>query len=338
MTSEIIKLIPPTAESLKSLGITLLLATLGAVALSAVYKRIQTEWPAAYTSVKASIDNQVRESPLRSYIFLRGGPIAILTAFTITVIQRAGGYPWIGITTLLAIHIYSTNFKAMKEVFRKPQNPNWTILTIYHTCSIAVIFTFGITVTTFRNKISPLIPDNNNLLTAAWSAVFVTILAAIAQSLLTPQHLQGQELINSLIHDIGRENWCYIEQVARQKHINHAELLCLKSIILAEAQQRPSWFRRLEKVKGYVIKKGTYGVAQFSSDKPISDKTSIKKLADFILDDGALKSLSAEQKDRYNPDLIRAIEKLADKHNPDSQHKERIIHFFNTLQNIENNY
>ena len=51
----------------------------------------------------------------------------------------------------------------------------------------------------------------------------------------------------------------------------------VETVILIEAIQRPRWFRRLEFMKGIIFRKGTYGIMQVQSPRPIRDRTSIDK-------------------------------------------------------------
>jgi len=48
------------------------------------------------------------------------------------------------------------------------------------------------------------------------------------------------------------------------------------AILYTENLQRPRWFRRLERAKGKILRRGTYGVMQITSDHPISDEESIR--------------------------------------------------------------
>jgi len=48
------------------------------------------------------------------------------------------------------------------------------------------------------------------------------------------------------------------------------------AVMVVENAQRPPWARRLERAKGRVIKKGTYGIMQVTSERPVSDSESIE--------------------------------------------------------------
>ena len=48
-------------------------------------------------------------------------------------------------------------------------------------------------------------------------------------------------------------------------------------MILVESIQRPRWFRCLERLKGLIFRKGTYGLMQVKSPSPIGDRASIDR-------------------------------------------------------------
>ena len=50
-----------------------------------------------------------------------------------------------------------------------------------------------------------------------------------------------------------------------------------KATILTESIQRPRWFRRLERLKGILFPRGTYGIMQVRSSRPIGDRRSIER-------------------------------------------------------------
>lgn len=58
-----------------------------------------------------------------------------------------------------------------------------------------------------------------------------------------------------------------IERLAAKNH--HTEEFLAKPIVLAEVEQRPRWFRRLERLAGSFRKRGTYGPAQVMATTPL---------------------------------------------------------------------
>jgi hypothetical protein len=51
--------------------------------------------------------------------------------------------------------------------------------------------------------------------------------------------------------------------------------MLLHAIMIVENVQRPPWFRALERLKGHVFPRGTYGILQAEADRPLTDQESI---------------------------------------------------------------
>ena len=73
---------------------------------------------------------------------------------------------------------------------------------------------------------------------------------------------------------VGPELIWYARQLARERNLDPD---LVETTILTESIQRPRWFRRLERLKGIVFRKGTYGIMQVWSSRPIGDRRSIDR-------------------------------------------------------------
>lgn len=99
------------------------------------------------------------------------------------------------------------------------------------------------------------------------------------------------------------------------------------AVVLAEVQQRPRWFRRLERLGGKVLGAGTYGVAQVAADNPITDEESIDILVDRLNTDAVRDALL---KGPYSLEF----EKICQDLNSDFRHASRIKHFYETIDQL----
>lgn len=305
----------------KPAAITILLSVTGAICLDLIYKSIKTRWPETYTSLSTDFDKQVRTNPVRSLILFRGMPVFFISLFTAVMAQRSGAYPWITAALLLALYLTPTTFKEIKKTVRLPRPSNWIVLLLYHCGAAAAVVTVVILATGLRTSLEPLIPPTRDILIALWAGLFATLFAAAARASLRPQQLDRREIIDQLKDDIGKANWDYTAVVAGP-NLKFCNLL--RAILLAEAQQRPRWFRKLERVKGLFYGPGTYGVAQIASSKPVCDRKSIDLLAHLFSDYYFPCRLDSCWYKRLEYDLVRL-------HNPDPQHARRITEFFSEL-------
>lgn len=310
---------------INSLIFTLAISSIGTLGITALYRSIKTNWPESYTPISNMMTHNLRRRPFINFFIFRGGPVFLITLFTSVITERNGGYPWIGTMFLIITYLYLTDFRAIASIYHRPRHPQWIILIIYHIIAIIIVSTSSILAVYFREKISYLIPSERDILISLWAGIFSSILISVSRIILEPPNVDMFKIINQLRLDIGKENWSYISEVSNGdipvKNI-------LRAIILTEAQQRPRWFRRAERIKGLFIKHGTYGVAQTLSEKPISDKESIRALAKNIPFDHYIRDSSGE----FSHDALREIFM---KHNPNSRNSEIILDFYNYTKGMD---
>lgn len=308
-------------DFLTPVGTTILLSAVGAGVLHLIYQSIKTRWPEAYTSISTDFDQQVRTNPLRSMVLFRGGPVFLIALFVTVLVDRYDGYPWASAILLIAIYLTFTTFKAIGETVNNPRPPHWAVLVFYHLMSALVVGIVVLVATALRQPLENFIPPTKDLLIAVWAGLFATVFAAAARTILSPTKLREREIIEQLKNDIGDENWKYISKVSKGNR-ELRQLLC--AIILAEVQQRPRWFRRLERLKGIFYGPGTYGVAQVASPKPIEDRKSIELLAKRFATYSVPTSYNYPDYQQLRKDLLS--------HNPDGPHADRVIDFHKLLR------
>jgi hypothetical protein len=66
------------------------------------------------------------------------------------------------------------------------------------------------------------------------------------------------------------------------------------AVMVVENLQRPPWFRRLERLKGFIFKRGTYGIMQVAAPQPITDEESIIRAVRERLTGVSVRSQSGE--------------------------------------------
>lgn len=303
---------------------TIGLALLGVLILKSAYSLIKTNWPETYTDTETRAQEHIRVNPIRTYIIFRGGPVFLVSVFISVCTDRAGGMTWPGFWLMVVIYLVWTTGRAVVEVFRTPRHPNWTMLLIYHLLSIAVVVISGVLAVSLRSLFVPVIPANRELLISVWAGVFAALLAGVMRQLLAPHRLEGEEIVFALRKDIGPKIWTYLrEQTADNEALQNLVI----AVVLAESQQRPRWFRRLERVGGRLWGSGTYGVAQISADQPISDSESIDRLI-ARLDTRHVHSALAEGV------YSEAFHEVCTDLNSDSSHVNRIRNFYETVRTM----
>jgi len=122
--------------------------------------------------------------------------------------------------------------------------------------------------------VSWLIPQPQEFVSAAWTALFVVVLSTAVLKVMS-QKLSPEDLLGHAQKDIGEELWTEIRSISAKYSCDPA---FIRAIVAGEVLQRPRWLRSIEKIKGIVFRRKSYGVAQVSSDSPLSDKESIIRL------------------------------------------------------------
>lgn len=310
-------------DDVKSILTSCALALLGVLLLRATYSLIKTNWPESYTSVETRAEEHIRVNPIRTYILFRGGPVFIIALFISVSIERAGGIVWLGYWLMIIVYLICTTGKAIYDMIQKEsRHPNWTMMSIYHVISIVVVLFVGTLAVLLRSLFASWIPGQQDLLIAIWAGIFATLLGAAAHHILKPTRVESHGVVDVLRKDVGETAWDYLtKSTPNQPYLQDLA----RAILLAECQQRPKWFRRLERLGGKIWGKGTYGVAQAAADSPITDEQSIDILISHLR---ALPVYSAT----FNGPYSDEFSKLCRSWNDDPAHARRIGEFYEILQ------
>lgn len=308
----------------RSLLLTGALALFGVLLLKSTYSLIDTRWPEAYTSVDTHVNVHIRTNPIRTYLLFRGGPVFIIATFISVSLDRTHGMVWAGFWTMILVYLASTTGLAIRDMLKPPRHPNWTMLSVFHALSLLVVVSIGILAVQLRSLFEPIIPEGRELLIAIWAGVFATMMASVARRILTPQRAEGFEVIRSIKRDIGSKAWLYLVNSTphQGKFLSFA-----MAVVLAESQQRPRWFRKLERVGGKFRGAGTYGIAQVAADGPLTDEKSIDLMFQ-KLDTPAVHSALAESDSSYE------IYDICLSWNDDYSHATRIRSFYEQVTEL----
>lgn len=313
-----------TLSLIFSTSLSMVSGGIAAFALIVLYNNIKSRWPESYTSLVFDISVQVRTNPVRSLILFRAAPVFIVVLFLDVMVGRFHGNSVVSIFTFLVIYIASTYFLAIAELLKKPRHPNYKYFVLNHVINILVVALSAILSFYLAGRLSHLVPSTKDIMLSMWSGLFAALFIGAFRYLITPNRLSIDQLINSLIKDIGRENWDHITDKCGEDDVL---LAAVRAIVLTEVQQRPRWFRRIERAVGKIRRSngGTYGVAQSSNDPMVTDKESINIVA-LALE----KNLQGKELDEC--DVCDFVRNAALSFNNDSEHAERTVKFFCELK------
>lgn len=252
----------------------LLVVVVGTVIGSALiylfYIAVRTRWPANYASSSNDFGMIVNRTILRYAAFALGPPYTVALLVSTTV-GRAGGA---GMVVAVLIGAFQVCYLRVPEIYRTLRYNHTamrmpTVLTevglAVATLAVAALGGFG------PGPLGFVVPPIDELFKSLWGTIFVAILAAIVIA-----KTRVQLDIGRLITRSRREVGPRLRELARSEAVKvDVDPDLAETVLLTENLQRPDWFRQLERIKGRLFPRGSYGVMQVSAERPISDEDSI---------------------------------------------------------------
>lgn len=293
---------------------TLLLSATMFLGLLGIYAAMQSHWPASYVNVTTA-SGQLGRFSLRWYLFFRSAPTFLITLVTAVSAERLGLSPSCtvagGLTTYALFALYNS--------IRGPQGMSSRGKVILVGCvGIVLSLISGVVALQLRSYFAPIIPEPSALLEAIWTALFVAVAYFAFQQLLGIKTAPAS-LLERAKKDIGKV-WEFSRTEADRHNV---PVVAVRAVLLAEAIQRPSWFRTLERALqcalGVFGREGTTGIAQMRSRKPLSDEESVTRLCadmhDWTREHGELNDLERIRRyGRYHNDDDVYVESLVEQY------------------------
>lgn len=299
------------SDSVGTLMLTITLSAVGILILKGWYLMVGKEWPEAYVSTLSLIERKVRQSPFHTFIVFRGAPVFVVVGVLAAYTARVGGQPAFTAAIIVAVHLWVTNARALRQISRDKVGYRNLKLILYHIFTILVVVLFGVIAYILRGVFDKYLPGGEEVGTAFLSAILASIITLGVRASLVPSPVNMGDDIDSVIQhsrsDAGQEVWSYLESAETP---NEAIRSLAEVIILAECYQRPRWIRRLERIVGRFLGTATYGVAQQPASRPIDDLTSINYLLANLVNTHAECIFD-------KPLEARDIRQVFFKHNPD---------------------
>lgn len=308
-----------------SVFVSLALGISGAIALWGLYRALELNWPEQYVSLNDTFALRVTQTWWRFLVY-RFVPLFAAGIAIWATTERVGGVPVLAVCAMSVIHVGHTNVLALFESFGKLQrHRKFTInYAAYHILIIFIISVATLAACIFGSSLAYLVPAPHILLENLWIAIFIAIASGIAIAVIgrRPSDANGFDsdyFVWRAKRDVDIEliDWAFDQAVK-----SRSDPILLRSIMFAEALQRPGWIRSLEQAKGLIFKKGSYGVTQEHSEIPISDRESISRTAKRLAHSWAIRpeeygfaaedSLVWKFASRHNADIafIQGVQKI----------------------------
>lgn len=295
---------------------------LAGVLLAIFYSTVGHGWPENYSSLQNALDSYISHN-VAKFLAFRAIPVYLTGILAAVTVQRLGASVQATLAVMLAVHLSMTTVRASIRLLRdRAQRTRRPTLLLFHVgisliCTLSTIAA-GLTYPLARR----FIPVPEELVTAAWTGVFVAVLAFFARRVGAFEHT-GEGRLARARSDIGSDLWAYATETATKSDCDPD---LIRAIVAAESLQRPRWIRRLERAKGKFVGQGSYGIAQISSATPLTDEESVDRLCQ------AFAGYYPERDHQYGSILESRMRAKVEDHNVDPVFVDLVCELHGELQ------
>jgi hypothetical protein len=255
------------------------LITLTLSLIHVFYFAFKTSWPQLYFSTSDQFSFYISTTPQR-YVAFRLLPVFIIISVLfgvehIPTVYEAG---FLGLFVGI-VHSVLTNLVALLKIIFNSKSVamfrNRPSQVLIHIVSIVCVSILGAIAGIFSTTtlVNAIIPTQQGLTDNIWSSLLTALFAISFYRIYESNKISEDIVFQNTLETIPTELIKYIDEYSLK---NNADSNLIKAVAIIESLERPSWFRKLEYFKSYLIKKGSYGIMQVTSDNYIDDKQSVK--------------------------------------------------------------
>lgn len=296
------------------------------------YKLYQTNWPSQYFTADEIAGYKNRVNPIY-YVVFRFLPVFIALMFLGDVLIQLGvskAVAGIYMVSMATIHFITSNgiviikLLLQKEGVRLVNYHKQLILHFVSLAFIALAFFFAYQFLG-AEWVSKLAPSPENLVDNVWAALLIALFVGWINQR-SSSSFQISEIVAKEFETIPAELLAFARKMSKKYK---ADQVLLLSVLVTESLQRPRWVRNIEQVLGRIFRRGTYGIMQHASDKPISDKESIEIAAkNYFSNTDFLSSLRENDYLKYT----QTVEDILRNYNADQNYKELVEEVLSSVQ------
>jgi hypothetical protein len=304
----------------------LLAILVGSGFLHALYRAVKVQWPDSYFTLDSKLGYAITSTPTR-YVTFRFVPLFFVALFVAVTLDRLNGNPAAGALGVTLVHIVVSSGRASIGLLRAPFTSRRAPLLVLHGAVAGGSMLAGLGGFVLRKRLQAVVPAVEDLSASLWTGVFAGVAGVYIMHL--SRH-DGDNTYSSLRRskeELGSRLWDLAGDAALRHGTDPA---LVRAMMLVENVQRPAWFRKLERVKGALFRRGTYGVMQVQSSTPLTDEQSIELCVSKHLN--GLTVPLTRQGDYDFPDTD-ALKTIARGYNPDDGYVEGVVAAYDIARN-----
>jgi len=245
------------------------------------YRYYEYKWPERYFGPEDKTNIFISTKPYYYFIF-RLLPVLVAIFVIEGTVYKAGFVLFnpilLGAITGLSFAFYNDG-KAIRDLLINSPNItifiNKTLQYLLHAISIPLLLLTGCIAgyLTTEKRAQLLLPNIDGLIDNIWASFLTVIIAFYFLELIKkPKEIKLEEVIEKNSRKINQKIIKHIEDISTKYN---ADPILVKSVCIAENIERPRWSRIIESCFGCIKRRGTYGIMQVKSNKPITDEQSV---------------------------------------------------------------
>ena len=283
----------------------LIWALIGTVVLVFIYRHVQQTWPQSYFGPAESVARFFSQTGLRYLLFRFLPPYLVFVAIGL----YAPGAGMLPVVLCAIVYGATSTFLSIAASVRGVEHA--VPLTIQRMLVLATIIVgiagcaWAAAVTAPRLR--PYAPDAADIVANVMAAALAAVLIA---SFLMSTRSVGPDR-RGFPHELSSQ----IEAIAVENNVDPTLAVAIGYV---ESQQRPPWFRRLERLSARIRSNGSYGLFQVKNHGPVGDVESCRIALKRI--QGVYPLLDSEHRG-----VPWSVRQCAEAHNPDARFANMIV-------------
>lgn len=257
--------------NVSEIAVSLAVGTGAALGLRLFFSTFEVVWPESYTHSNNESNAHHKRGPLR-FILVRMFPIVVASYLAATLSGRFFGSSPISVTTLVVIHVYTTDWRILRNA--RSYVPSRIAYHITAVVGVLVCALLGLGVSLIFPNLAPTARDLN---TAIWTAALTALMGGAYISVTSSKGgSPNASLLSRAKAEVGNDLWTKAADLALDHSVDpHV----VQAVLGAEALQRPKWIRRVER---HWPGAKTHGIAQVAGPSDMTDVESVKILCESL--------------------------------------------------------